>query len=71
MAVLFTSDLHLGHRNIISTCGRNAESCGENFSTVEEMNDFLIDKWNQKVKDSDEVYILGDLSFRSSVSVKT
>lgn len=71
MAILFTSDLHLGHRNIISTCGRNAESCGENFSTVEEMNDFLIDKWNQKVKDSDEVYILGDLSFRSSVSVKT
>lgn len=71
MAILFTSDLHLGHKNIISTCGRNAENCGQNFDTVEQMNVFLINKWNQKVKDNDEVYILGDLSFRSGVSVKT
>lgn len=40
MSVLFTSDLHLGHANIILTCGRNLEGCGENFATVEEMNDF-------------------------------
>lgn len=40
MAVLFTSDLHLGHANIILTGGRNLESCGENFAAVEEMNDF-------------------------------
>ena len=71
MAILFTSDLHLGHKNIISTCGRNAENCGQNFDTVEQMNVFLINKWNQKVKDNDEVYILGDLTFRSGVSVKT
>lgn len=71
MAVLFTSDLHLGHANIILTCGRNLEGCGENFATVEEMNDFLIRKWNEKVKEDDIVYILGDLSYRSSISVKT
>ena len=34
------------------------------------MNEFLITKWNDKVKDYDEVYILGDLSFKSGVSVK-
>ena len=71
MSVLFTSDLHLGHANIILTCGRNLESCGENFAAVEEMNDFLIRKWNEKVKEDDIVYILGDLSYRSSISVKT
>ena len=71
MAILFTSDLHLGHANIISTCGRNHESCGKDSDTVEEMNDFLIRKWNEKVKEDDEVYILGDLSYRSNVSVKT
>ena len=71
MAVLFTSDLHLGHANIILTCGRNLEGCGENFATVEEMNDFLIRKWNEKVKEDDIVYILGDLSYRSGISVKT
>lgn len=71
MAVLFTSDLHLGHNNIIVTCNRNEETCGKNFPSIEEMNDFLIEKWNAKVNDDDEVYILGDMSFRSSVSVKT
>lgn len=71
MAVLFTSDLHLGHANIILTCGRNLESCGKNFAAVEEMNDFLIRKWNEKVKEDDIVYILGDFSYRSSISVKT
>lgn len=38
MAVLFTSDLHLGHKNIIAICGRNAEHCGMNFISVEEMD---------------------------------
>ncbi len=71
MAVLFTSDLHLGHENIIATCGRNVESCGMDFDLVKDMNTFLINKWNQKVKEDDEVYILGDLSFRSGESVKT
>lgn len=71
MAVLFTSDLHLGHENIIATCGRNVESCGMDFDSVKDMNTFLINKWNQKVKEDDEVYILGDLSFRSGESVKT
>ena len=71
MAVLFTSDLHLGHDSIIVTCNRNEETCGRNFSCVEEMNEFLIEKWNDKVKDDDEVYVLGDLSFRSGVSVKS
>lgn len=71
MSVLFTSDLHLGHENIIAACGRNAESCGRNLSSVEEMDAFLIDKWNRKVKEEDEVYILGDLSYHSSVPVIT
>lgn len=71
MAVLFTSDLHLGHNNIIATCNRNEKTCGRNFSTIEEMNDFLIEKWNVKVNEDDDVYILGDLSYRSGVSVKT
>lgn len=61
MAILFTSDLHLGHKNIIDACGRP-------FENIKEMNEFLIKKWNHKVKYEDEVYILGDLSYRSGVS---
>lgn len=59
MAIFFTSDLHLGHKNILASCGRP-------FDTVEEMDDELIVKWNQKVGAGDDVYILGDLAFRSA-----
>ena len=71
MSVLFTSDLHLGHNNSIAARNRNEETCGRSFSRVEEMNEFLIEKWNDKVNDGDEVYILGDLSYRSGVSVRS
>ena len=59
MAILFTSDLHLGHKNVIEFCNRNKETCGMDFENVEQMDTFLIDKWNQKVKEDDEIYILG------------
>ncbi|MGN1210803.1 MAG: metallophosphoesterase [Candidatus Cryptobacteroides sp.] len=56
--ILFTSDLHFGHRNIIRHCNRP-------FYYVEEMDEFLIDKWNKKVGKNDTVYVLGDLMFRN------
>lgn len=70
MAIYFTSDLHFGHKNILETCQRNYENCGKDFETIEEMNDFLIDRWNKKVGQDDTVYVLGDFSFRSGVSIK-
>lgn len=33
------------------------------FSSVEEMNEYLVDDWNSKVKPGDTVYHLGDFSF--------
>lgn len=52
----FTSDLHLGHKNIIGLCGRP-------FENVDEMDEVLIEKWNSRVKKNDVVYILGDLAW--------
>ncbi len=54
--IWFTSDTHFGHRNIISYCDRP-------WTNVKEMNEGLIRGWNYRVKDSDTVYHLGDLSF--------
>ncbi len=49
----FTSDLHLGHANIIGFCDRPWRS-------VEEMNEALIERWNARVHATDVVVILGD-----------
>ena len=61
MAVYFTSDLHLGHESILSIRPQ--------FGNMEEHDHFLIDRWNQKVKKNDEVYILGDFCFRAEKPV--
>lgn len=53
----YTSDLHLGHENIIAHCSRP-------FSDAEEMDRTIITNWNSIIKDNDDVYILGDIAFR-------
>lgn len=55
MTIFFTSDSHFGHVNIIKYCNRP-------FSSVEEMDEVLIQRWNEKVKDNDFVYHLGDFT---------
>ena len=54
----YTSDLHFGHKNIIKYEDRP-------FNSTEEMDEYLIYKWNNKVNKNDEVYILGDFGFVS------
>lgn len=56
--VLVTSDLHFWHTNVIKFEKRPWE-------TVEDMNQALIDNWNEVVDDNDTVYILGDFCFAS------
>lgn len=56
MKYFFTSDTHFGHENIIKYCNRP-------FLNVEEMNDLIIKKWNEKVKEEDIVIFLGDFCF--------
>ena len=57
--VFFTSDLHFGHANIIKHCNRP-------FSSVEEMDRTLIENWNARVSEGDNIYILGDLMFKNT-----
>ena len=64
MATYFISDLHLGHENIIRLCERP-------FSDVDEMNKKLIKNWNNKVTAKDDVYIIGDIAYRSKEDVSS
>lgn len=57
MTIYFTSDMHLGHKNIIRLSNRP-------FSSVEEMDDEIINRFNSRVGHGDVVYDLGDMFFK-------
>jgi calcineurin-like phosphoesterase family protein len=50
-----TSDLHLGHVNIIEYSGRP-------FENPDEMNEAIVDRWNSTVAQTDRVLVLGDVA---------
>ena len=54
MAIFLTSDMHFGHNREFIWKARG-------YSSIEEMNEDYVDKWNSVVSDEDDVYILGDL----------
>lgn len=55
MNQFLTSDLHIGHVNIIEYCNRP-------YKDVSEMNADLVERWNSVVAPDDEVFIIGDLA---------
>ncbi len=55
--IWFTSDLHLGHANILRLAGRPWED-------VDRMNAALVSAINARVMPGDTLYVLGDFSFK-------
>lgn len=58
----YTGDFHLFHYNIIKYCKRP-------FSNVGEMNNAIVDGMNSMISSHDDLFILGDVSFRSDIAV--
>lgn len=56
--IYLTSDQHFSHKNIIDHCERP-------FENVHEMNKFILDQINSVVKETDELYILGDFCHKN------
>ncbi|AXH72888.1 MAG: hypothetical protein [Caudoviricetes sp.] len=57
----FTSDNHFNHENILKYCPERAVL----WNNPNEMNEGLISRWNNKVKQNDTVYHLGDICMGS------
>lgn len=64
MMIYLTSDLHFGDAKVIEYCNRP-------WSTVEEMNEALIENYNNRVGSDDTCYILGDVSFARKGETET
>lgn len=61
--VFFTSDPHFGHTNMVR--GTSSWDGGtRDFDTVEEHDNFLLERINERVKCNDILFILGDLTFK-------
>ena len=59
--IWFTSDLHLGHSNVLRFTDRP-------WDTVAEMNEALVGAINERVAPDDELWVLGDFSYRMSLA---
>ncbi|WP_292391819.1 metallophosphoesterase family protein [Methanosarcina sp. UBA5] len=62
MKTWVTSDLHLGHYNIMKYCNRP-------FDSLNSMNQALIWNWNRSISKYDTVYFLGDLAFTKHIKL--
>ena len=56
METYYIADMHLGHKNILAYDNRP-------FKVIEEHDCAIINNWNNRVKEEDDVYILGDISW--------
>lgn len=57
--IFFTSDLHFGHKNILKYCNRP-------WNSIKEMDEGLIQNWNNTVGKDDIIFNLGDFAFASN-----
>jgi calcineurin-like phosphoesterase family protein len=59
--IWLTADPHFFHQRIMEYADRP-------FSSVEEMNEVLIQNWNRVVKPQDDIYLLGDWAFTNTTN---
>jgi len=60
-SVWLVSDTHFGHEKTCTVFKREDGSPLRPFSSAEEMDEFMIKAWNERVKPTDKVYHLGDV----------
>lgn len=60
--IFFTADLHFGHKMML----KKDRNFPRPWASAEEMDEAIIENWNQTVRPPDRIYVLGDVSFRNN-----
>ena len=59
----YISDMHFFHKNVTKE-GNNFDN--RPFNSLAEMHEYMKERWNRKVTNGDNVYILGDIAMRGT-----
>lgn len=62
--IFLISDTHFGHANILNFAREDGTKLRQ-FSSVEEMDEHMVDRWNAVVRPQDHVYHLGDVVMKA------
>ena len=65
--IYIISDTHFGHAGMLNFLNYDGTRMRP-FSSVEEMDELMIENWNKLVKPTDKVYHLGDIFYKSGNS---
>ena len=69
-SVFLVSDTHFGHKGMCHFTRNDGVTKLRPFDTPEEMDEFMVEAWNARVKPNDKVYHLGDVVInRRSLSI--
>ena len=63
----FISDTHFDHRRMVDEFKLEDGSPARKFASVEEMNEAMIERWNEVVRPQDHIYHLGDLTMHRKI----
>ncbi len=66
-----TSDTHFGHANILHFTDSDGQLVRPGFTSVDDMNQTMVDRWNSVVRPGDIVYHLGDVFFGDKVAFQS
>ena len=60
-SVFLVSDTHFGHKGVCHFTRKDGVTKLRPFDTPEEMDEFMVKAWNDRVRPNDKVYHLGDV----------
>jgi len=67
MDVWFVSDQHFGHENMLKFTKEDGSPVRPEFTSVQDMNEYMIARHNEKIGQSTKVYFLGDVAFKLDI----